>query len=133
MTLLWKVLLALVLVLPLGAYVAGSLVASAADEPGPRETIVIRDSPSGTPSGTPTRSSSPSPGPSDEKPGGPGVDHSDDVEVIIPDPDDLDDGADDDGRDGDDGEDRSGPGGSDDDTGDTGDDDSGPGGGDDDD
>ena len=35
---LWKTFLPLALVLPLGAFVAGSLVASAADDPPPRET-----------------------------------------------------------------------------------------------
>ena len=41
---LWKILLPLALVLPLGAFVAGSLVASAADDPPVRDTIVIRES-----------------------------------------------------------------------------------------
>ena len=48
----------LALVLPLGAFVAGSLVASAADDPPARETIVIRESgatPTSTPSSGPTR------------------------------------------------------------------------------
>ena len=39
----WKVLIALALVVPMVAYVAGSLVASAADDPAPRETIQIRE------------------------------------------------------------------------------------------
>ena len=42
MSTVWKVLIALALVLPMGAFVAGSLVASAADDPAPRETIQIR-------------------------------------------------------------------------------------------
>ena len=46
-----KTLIALGLVLPLGAYVAGSLAAVGADDPRPHDTIVIRDSP--------TRSASP--------------------------------------------------------------------------
>ena len=39
----WKVLIGLALVVPMGAYVAGSLAASAADDPAPRETIEIRE------------------------------------------------------------------------------------------
>src|SRR3954467_265224 len=49
----WKVFAALALMLPLGAFVAGNLVASAADDPAPRHTIKI-DPESGTPTGTPT-------------------------------------------------------------------------------
>ena len=37
----WKVFAALALMLPLGAFVAGNLVASAADDPAPRDTIII--------------------------------------------------------------------------------------------
>ena len=37
----WKVFAALALMLPLGAFVAGTLVPSAADEPAPRDTIII--------------------------------------------------------------------------------------------
>ena len=39
----WKVFAALALMLPLGAFVAGNLVASAADDPSPRDTIIIDD------------------------------------------------------------------------------------------
>ena len=49
----WKVFVALALMLPLGAFVAGTLVASAADDPTPRDTIIIDDQ-SGTPSSDPT-------------------------------------------------------------------------------
>ena len=52
MSTLVKILVSLGLVLPLGAFVAGSVVASGADEPGPRETIVIRDSPARSPAGS---------------------------------------------------------------------------------
>ena len=45
MSTLVKILVTLGLVLPMGAFVAGSLAASSADEPAPRETIVIRESP----------------------------------------------------------------------------------------
>ena len=54
----WKVFAALALMLPLGAFVAGNLVASAADDPKPRDTIIIDDT-SGTPSGDPSPSSTP--------------------------------------------------------------------------
>jgi hypothetical protein len=111
-----KFVLALALVLPLGAFVAGSLVASAADEPAPRDTIVLDDSGS-TPSGQPSPSPSPSPSAtaddSDEA-GHSGDD--DDVEGVDPSYGEVDD------------DDHSGPGGGGDD-GDHGDD----GGGDDDD
>ncbi len=49
----WKVFVALALMLPLGAFVAGTLVASAADDPAPRDTIIIDDQ-SGTPSSDPS-------------------------------------------------------------------------------
>ncbi|MDX6375171.1 MAG: hypothetical protein QOD98_4159, partial [Nocardioidaceae bacterium] len=53
----WKIFVALALVLPLGAFVAGNLVASAAGgDPTPRDTLII-DQQSGTPSGSPTPSS----------------------------------------------------------------------------
>src|SRR6478609_7567766 len=55
----WKVFVALALMLPLGAFVAGSLVSSAADDPSPRQTIIVDDS-SGTPSQTPSTDPSPS-------------------------------------------------------------------------
>lgn len=95
MVTIWKVLLGLVLVVPMGAYVAGSLAASAADDPAPRQTIQIREpDPTSTPTSTPspTRTAQP-----------------DDVEVITPDYDDFDDDddrGDDDGDDGDDRQDR---------------------------
>lgn len=41
---LWKILVPLALVLPLGAYLAGALVTSVADDPAPRRTIVIHRS-----------------------------------------------------------------------------------------
>jgi hypothetical protein len=54
MSAVWKALLGLAVVLPLGAYVAGSLAASAADDPHPRHTIEIREP-------DPSRSPTPSP------------------------------------------------------------------------
>ena len=124
MSTIWKVLLGLALALPLGAFVAGAVVASSADDPAPRETIVIQDAPS--------KSGDDDPGPhagnanDDARPGqqptgGPGDDDNDDdsddgdeVEVVRPEPDTIDDddnsgpggGSDDDRDDGDDGDDR---------------------------
>jgi hypothetical protein len=100
----WKVLLGLVLVVPLGAYVAGSLAASASDDPAPRPTIQIAEpsrTPTTTPSTTPSAPVSATP-------------EDDDVEVITPGYDDLDDdhGGDDHGGHG--GGDDSGHGGGDD-------------------
>lgn len=60
MSAVWKALLGLAVVLPLGAYVAGSLAASAADDPRPRHTIQIRQPDPSRPAGpSPTRSSGP--------------------------------------------------------------------------
>lgn len=119
MSTVWKALLGLALVVPLGAYVAGSLAASASEDPAPRQTIVIDESgPSPTTSGNPTQRPSVKPSESSESP------DDDEVEVITPGYDDFDeddDHGDDDNR-------GRGGGGDDDDSGD---DDSGPGGGDD--
>src|SRR4051812_39486324 len=50
----WKVFTALALMLPLAAFAAGTLVASAAgDDPAPRQTLII-DKQSGTPSDDPS-------------------------------------------------------------------------------
>src|SRR6478609_4007623 len=79
----WKVLLGLALVVPMGAYVVGSLAASAADEPAPRQIIQIQE-PDPTPTPTPKPTKTPTPTP-------PSTDDDDDVEVITPDYDDFDD------------------------------------------
>ena len=98
----WKVLLGLAVVIPLTAYVVGSLAASAADDPAPRHTIEIREpSPSSTPSHTPSHSPRPSVSPSSSP--------TPEVEVITPSYDDL---GDDHGGDG-----NSGHGGGDDSSG----------------
>src|SRR6478735_3327275 len=98
MSTVWKVLAALALVVPMGAYVVGSLAASATDGPPPRQTIEIREStPTPTPSSTPTPEPTSTPSPTDD----------DEVEVITPDYDDFD--EDDDHGD-DDGDDHSGHG-----------------------
>jgi hypothetical protein len=119
-----KVLAGLVLVVPMGAYVAGALAASADTNPQPRQTIEIRPADS-----TPTKGPSAKP---TEQPGdhsGPGRDgDDDDVEVITPDYDDFDD-HDDDDHDDDSGHGRGDDGRHDDRDGD--DDNSGHGGGDD--
>jgi hypothetical protein len=102
----WKVLAGLALVVPMGAYVVGSLAASAADDPAPRQTIQIREpAPTPTPTPRPTPTSSPSPTRT------PQPEESGDVEVITPHYDDFDD---DDDRGDDDGDDHSGHGGGDD-------------------
>ena len=138
---LWKTLVPLALVLPLAAFVAGSLVASTADDPPARETIVIRES--GATSGTPTQTATPArhlrrtaPRTRPRRPRRPRrlrpPDSGPDVETVSVEPDDVDDDSD--GRSdaypgGHDDDDSSGPGGGDDDRDD--DDNSGPGGGDD--
>ena len=73
----WKVFVALALMLPLGAFVAGNLVASAADDPAPRDTIIIDDT-SGTPSGDPSPSSTPTGTPSSSPSASPTHDQGDD-------------------------------------------------------
>ena len=78
----WKIVIVLALVLPSGAFVAGSLAASSADQPTPRHTIVIReDAGSPSPSASPRRAGS-SADASDDHP-----DRS--VEVVTPTPGDL--------------------------------------------
>ena len=123
----WKVFAALALVLPLGAFVAGTLVASASDDTEPRETLIIQDQQ--TPAAV-------QPDPEDDTP---------EVDVAQPTPGDVDDhsgpGGGDDGDDdrdddhsgssGDDHGDSSGSGGGDDRDEDRDDDHSGSGGGDD--
>ena len=76
----WKIVIVLALVLPSGAFVAGSLAASSADRPSPRHTIVIGDDSASAP---------PSP-----RRAGSSADRSDDhpdrsVEVVTPTPGDL--------------------------------------------
>ena len=77
MSMVWKLLIALGLLLPGGAFVAGMLVASTAEPQAPRETIVIQDADAGARlvhAGTerrPKRSSAPSP--STPSPTGDGV------------------------------------------------------------
>ena len=115
MSMVWKLLIALGLLLPSGAFVAGMLVASTAEPQVPRETILIRDFEPGPDSSTrspnrqPERSSTPSPSlsPTGDGVADPHADNGDDgrVEVITPDPDDLDDDGDNRGRDGDLGDD----------------------------
>lgn len=127
MSTVWKVIAALLLTLPVGAYVAGTLVASQADVPIERAPIVIRDSATGSagPS-TPAETMSPRPtarptdkendgpdgkGDDDDDSSGPGGgddDGDDDVRVVRPSPDDIEDDDDDAGRDDDDGGDDDG-------------------------
>jgi hypothetical protein len=127
----WKVVIGLVLVLPMTAYVVGSLVA-VADEPPEHAPIIVEEqtqapSDSGRPSGRPT--DRPSDEESDDRgrnrgPGG-GDDDDETPEVITPSPSEFDDDDDDDdnsgqgrgrGRGGDDDgdDDNSGPGSDDD-------------------
>ena len=54
MSTVWKVLIALALVLPIGAFVAGSLVASSADEPPIADPVILREAPQETSSKPPT-------------------------------------------------------------------------------
>lgn len=103
---MWKVLLGLALVLPMGAYVAGSLMSSAADMPTPREPVIIRDAdPSPEPPPSRPRDEPPAGGddvPDDEP--GDDVDDVDDngLRIVTPEPTRMDD---DDDRDEDEDED----------------------------
>ncbi|MGH3335741.1 MAG: hypothetical protein ACRDOZ_07970, partial [Nocardioides sp.] len=106
----WKVVLSLVLVLPMTAYVVGSLVA-AADEPREHAPIIIEersqapDNPRPSPSEKPTKK--PSDNRSDRGDDHGGDDESDGPDVVFPSPSEFDDDDDD--------EDHSGPGGGGDD------------------
>jgi hypothetical protein len=83
----WKVLIAAAMVLPTGAFVVGSLVASAADRPTERDTIVIQDP------ATPTIPVvAPRPSPGDDR-GDDRGDGPDGAEDVGPQYDDLDDGV----------------------------------------
>ena len=105
-----KYLAGLALALPMGAYVAGSLMASASDEPGNREPVRISDQPSAPRTTEGPRDAERSTGPG-RTPAQPEHDaHHDDtgedddvddngVRVVTPQPTRLDDG-DDDGEDG---------------------------------
>ena len=110
-SILWKVLVGLLVTLPVGAYVAGTLVASQADMPAQRAPVVITDQPSPARSAGPDprsgQSSSPSPRPSatrsdddrdDDRGDDHGGDRDDDLEEVRPTPRDVDDdsGGDDD-------------------------------------
>jgi hypothetical protein len=110
----WKGLVVLLLALPVGAYVTGSLAGAPADLPDRLEPVVVQDPASKDNAPEPSPSKAP---PADGTPGdrdGDGDqddarddrDEGDDVEVVRPDPDDLDDDSDDDGRDLDDENDR---------------------------
>src|SRR3954447_18382048 len=99
----WKIFAALALMLPLGAFVAGNLVASAANDPAPRHTIVIDDE-AGTPSDSATpsspASSTASPSGHDDGAEDQGDDHGghggdDGLEEVTPTPDAWDDHGDD--------------------------------------
>lgn len=128
MSIIWKALFGLALALPLSAFVAGVLVASSAEQPAPRETIVIRDSGMSDSSQGPRdgRSHDDQPGPEQptarpddsedpddtvESPDDDADDTSDTVQVVQPDPETV---GDDDTRDTRDvADDNSGPGGGD--------------------
>ncbi len=116
-----KYALPLAFVLPLGGFVAGSMVSAAQDDPDPRTPIVLREDASETPAtGTPrNKSTDPSRPPSADS------DDDDDDHVVRPKPvgddeDDGDDAGEDEGDDGDEDGDEDG-----DQDGDDGDDESG--------
>lgn len=108
MTGIAKVLLGLALGLPMGAYAVGSIVSSAADDPGQRPPIILEDAPSPAQGTVPGATLSPSANPTR-----PGDDDRDDdaaeddearnrPEVVVPTYADRDDDADDDDDDRDD-------------------------------
>jgi hypothetical protein len=115
-----KTLVVLALVVPMTAYVAGSLVASSSYEPRDRRPVIIQDAPSQEPervrdtTGTTTTAPSSRPAPT-RSPTGPGTRRStgqpspsgtvddDDATVVLPPPTSVDDDEDDDGDDDDDG------------------------------
>ncbi|RYU09492.1 hypothetical protein [Nocardioides iriomotensis] len=114
----WKGLVVLLLALPVGAYVTGSLAGAPADLPDRLEPVVVQDPSSGDTAPEPSHSEGPrNDGATgdrdddrDDRDGRDEGDDRDEVEVVRPDPDDLDDDSDDDGRDLDDENDRDHPG-----------------------
>ncbi|MGH3364236.1 MAG: hypothetical protein ACRDOW_05860 [Nocardioidaceae bacterium] len=89
-----KVMVALLLTLPLGAYITGTLAASQTDMPPTRVPVVLEGHPSESALPTPSRTPRPSPtsGPTrnrDDR--GDDVDDDDDVRVIRPTPREVDD------------------------------------------
>lgn len=102
-----KVLLGLALGLPMGAYAVGSIVSSAADDPGQRPPIILEDAPSPAQGTVPGATLSPSADPTssgDDDPGGDDDAGEDDEarnrpEVVVPTYADRDDDDDDDDRD----------------------------------
>jgi len=100
MSTLWKVAIGLALVLPMLAYVAGSLVASGSTDLPRHEPVVIRDAPLQPTSTPPTLTPRPDPDPDDEDDDDT---DDDDVVVVTPKPTRVDD---DDGDDRDDRDDR---------------------------
>lgn len=125
MSTFFKVALGLLLTLPLGAYIAGTLVASQADMPDQRPAVVISQATSGTagpsetarPSARPKPSPTASPDDSDDDSRDDSDDSDDDdVRVVRPTPREVDDDdhRDDDADDSDDGGDDSGDGDDDD-------------------
>jgi hypothetical protein len=96
----WKVVIGLVLVLPMTAYVVGSLVA-VADEPPEHAPIIVEERTQAPDKSRPSPSEKPTQKPSDGRSEG-GDDHggdddeSDDPEVITPSPSEFDDDDDDD-------------------------------------
>lgn len=107
---LWKVVLALLVVLPLGAFAVGALVASSVNQPEPRETVILENvggrSPSPTQSRTPSRSPSAKPtdgvtrgaDPARSRTPTPPSGRGGGVPVVVHDPDDIGDRSDDAGR-----------------------------------
>jgi len=114
-----KVLIALVIALPMAAYVAGSLVASSSEQPTRREPVIVRDAPepdtgTGSPTSDPSRppDDDPDDDPDDEQDDDDGEQDDDRIRKVTPAPtrvgdddDDRDDTDDRSGRDDDDGSD----------------------------
>ena len=126
MSTFWKVMVGLLLTLPVGAYVTGTLVAADPGLPAERRPIVISDASAdqAPPGGPATSGARPDRGSGsagqgdddgDDQGRGRGRGGDDDeVEVVRPSPDDIDDHDDDAGRDDDRDDDRSGDGDDDD-------------------
>ena len=85
MSAVWKVLVGLVLTLPVGAYVAGTLVSSQANVPDRRAPVVISDNPS--PGAAPSADQSPGDDHADDH----GDDAAHDLRTVNPTPDQVED------------------------------------------
>lgn len=92
MTTFWKVFVGLLLTLPVGAYVAGTLISSQASPPAERAPIVVTGESNPDRGGSDASTPRTAPRPTDDPTGTADDDPDwDDVEDVVPEPEDIDD------------------------------------------